>query len=120
MEKNENHVSYCGLYCGACPSFAKAKCKDCRGNTPDCAIGFRSCKVKPCCVENTYFTCADCKKHQSVKECKKYNPLLVRFGEFISQTNRGKGIEMIKPDGINSFFEFMAGKNWLTIKRKEI
>ena len=118
MEINEKLVSYCGLNCGACPSFLKGKCKGCRGNTPDCAVGFRSCKVKPCCVENGYNTCADCKKYQSVNSCKDYSSPLVRFGEFISQTSRGKCIEMIKKDGIKPFLEFMENKKWLTMKRK--
>ena len=117
METNENLISYCGLYCGACPSYMKEKCKGCKGNTPDCAIGYRGCKVRPCCIENKYSTCADCKKLQSVKECSVFNPLLVRFGEFISQTSRGKGIEMIKEKGSKAFLEFMINKKWITMKR---
>ena len=120
MERNVTLISYCGLYCEVCPSFVKGKCRGCRGDAPDCAVGFRSCKVKPCCVKNDIFTCAECKKHETIKDCKVYNPMLVRFGEFISQTSRGKCIEMIKKDGINSFFEFMINKNWLTFKRKEV
>lgn len=116
METNQNLVSYCGFYCGACPSYIKGKCKGCKGDSPDCGVGYQACKVKPCCVQNGYLTCAQCKKH--VKDCKDYNPLSIRFGEFISQTSRNKGIEMIKEKGLKEFMEFMISKKWVTMKRR--
>lgn len=46
------------------------------------------------------------------------NPLLIRFGQFITQTSRRKGIEMIKEKGEREFLEFMSERNWVTIKNK--
>lgn len=53
-------ISYCGLYCAACPTYTSGKCEGCRGDSPRCSVGYASCKVKPCCVEHGYFSCADC------------------------------------------------------------
>ena len=84
-----------------------------------CAIGYKKCLVKPCCVENEFFTCADCTKYASTKECEKYNPESIRFGEWFSSTSRRKGIEMIHEKGQTEFLTYMTDKNWVTIKTKD-
>ena len=115
---NTDLVSYCGFYCGACPTFIKGKCKGCKGDNPNCAVGYKSCKVRPCCIDNEYANCADCKKYDSVKDCSIYNSFMIKFGQFITQTNRRKGIEMIKEKGEVEFVSFMSDKNWVTMKNK--
>lgn len=116
--KDEYLVSYCGLYCGACPTY-KENCDGCRSDSPLHAVGFHTCKIRPCCLENQYSSCADCKKYATVKSCKKYNPFLMRFVEYISGTSRQKSIEMIKEEGITAFTEYMACKEWVTMKTKD-
>ena len=113
-----NLVSYCGFYCGACPTFIKGKCEGCKGDSPKCAVGYKACKVRPCCIDNEYNSCAECKKYNSVKDCKIYNPFLIRLGQFLTRTNRRKGIEIIKEKGEVEFVKFMADKDWVTIKNK--
>jgi len=113
---NENLISYCGFYCGACPKYLKEECSGCKGESPECAVGYKPCKVKPCCVENKYSSCADCTKHSSVRYCRDYNPLMIRFGQFITRTKRRKGIEMIKEKGASEFMNYMIAKKWVTIK----
>jgi hypothetical protein len=115
-QTNANLVSYCGFYCGACPILLKGKCEGCKGDSTKCAIGYKACKIRPCCIENNYSSCADCKKYDIVKKCKIYNPFLIRVGQFVARTDRGKGIEMIKEKGEVEFVRFMAGKNWVTVK----
>jgi hypothetical protein len=119
IDKEENLISFCGLYCVACPTYKSGKCEGCRGDSPKCAIGYKNCPVKQCCVENGFFTCADCTQYVSTTECKKYNPIHVRFGEWISGTCRGKGIEMIRKKGRTEFLTYMTDKNWLTFKTKD-
>jgi len=92
------------------------KCEGCKGDNPKCAIGYKACQVRPCCIENGYNSCADCDKFDSVKDCKLYNPFMIRFGQFITRTNRRLGIEMIKEKGETEFVKYMADKNWVTIK----
>ena len=75
--------------------------------------------MKKCCVENGYFTCANCEKYNCVSDCKIFSPLFFRFGEFIGGISRKKGIEKIKKDGIEAFAEFMAKNKLIAMKRKE-
>ena len=114
---NTQLISYCGFYCESCPKFTKNQCNGCKGDDPKCAVGYSSCKVRPCCIENGFSTCAECNKFESVKDCKIYNPLLIRFGQFITRTSRRKGIELIKKVGEDGFASFMKDKNWVTIKK---
>ena len=119
MEQIEtNLVSYCGFNCGACPTYIKGKCEGCKGDSPKCAVGFKACKVRPCCIEKGINSCAYCDEFESVKDCKIYNPFMIKFGQFITRTNRRKGIEMIKEKGELEFVKFMAAKNLVTIKNK--
>ena len=117
--KDENLISHCGLYCSACPSFASGKCDGCRGNSAKSAIVYKKCKVKPCCVENQFFTCADCTIYASTKNCKKYNPLLLKIASWVESSDRSKAIEMIKEKGITEFLAYMKDKNWVIIKTKD-
>ncbi len=115
---NTSMISYCGFYCASCPKFKKGQCEGCKGDNPKCAVGYKACKVKPCCTENEYRSCADCDKFESVKNCKIYNPFLIKFGQFLTRTNRRKGIEMIKEKGEEEFVNFMTDKDWVTFKNK--
>lgn len=116
---NINMVSYCGFYCGACPTLIKGKCEGCKGHNAKCAIGYRACKVRPCCIENNYNSCADCREYESVKDCKKYNPVLINLFQFLFKSSRRKGIEMIKEKGETEFARFMTDKDWVTIKTRK-
>jgi hypothetical protein len=115
---NEQLIAYCGLYCGACPSFTSGKCDSCRSNSPKSAVVYKACQVKPCCVENGFFTCADCTIYASTKECKKYNPLLLKIASCIEGSDRSKAIEMIKTKGRTEFAAFMEDKKWVCFKTK--
>jgi hypothetical protein len=117
-ELDNSMISYCGFNCAACPKYTKGQCEGCKGESPKCAVGYKSCQVRPCCIENGFHTCADCDKYASVKECKKYNPFMIRFGQFITRTNRRKGIEMIKEKGEQEFLKFMSERKWVTFKNK--
>ena len=119
MNRDENLIARCGLYCGACPSFISKKCDGCRGNSAKSAIVYKSCKVKPCCADNGFFTCADCTIYASTKECKKYNPLLLKIASWIESCDRSKAIEMIKTKGRVEFLAFMQERNWVIIKTKD-
>lgn len=108
---DDNLISYCGLYCGACPRFIKGKCEGCKENNPSW------CKVKPCNIDNNYTSCADCREYESVSECKKFNPLFIRLGEFVSRTSRKAGIQFIKDKGRLEFMNYMAENKLVSIKK---
>jgi hypothetical protein len=94
MTDNEQFIAYCGLYC-------------------------KACQVRPCCVENGFFTCADCTIYASTKDCKKYNPLLLKIASWVESSDRSKAIEMIKTKGRPEFAAFMEDKNWVCFKTKD-
>ena len=119
MTNNEQLIAYCGLYCKACPAFASGKCDGCRSKSAKSAVKYKKCKVKPCCAENGFFTCADCTKYASTKDCKMYNPLLLKIASRIEGSNRSKAIEMIKEKGRAEFLTFMENKNWVCFKVKD-
>ena len=117
MEKELNNqtndiIGHCGLYCSKCPRFIKGKCQGCRSNNPSW------CTVKPCNIENDYSTCAECTIVEDVSGCKKYNPFIIKFGEFISSTSRRKCIEMIKEKGKDEFIRYMSDNNLVSIKKR--
>ena len=116
---NEQFIAYCGLYCKACPSFISGKCDGCRSNSAKSAVLYKQCKVKPCCNENKFFTCADCTIHESTKDCKKYNPLLLKIASWIESTDRSKAIEMLQKEGRAAFAAFMEDKKWVCFKVKD-
>ena len=119
INKDENLIAYCGLYCGACPSFTSGKCDGCRSNSAKSAVKYKTCQVKPCCAGNGFFTCADCTEFAFVKECKKYNPLLLRIISRLEGSDRSKAINMIKVKGRAEFLAFMESKNWVAFKTKD-
>ena len=119
IDKDMNLIAHCGLYCSACPSFVSGKCDGCRGNSAKSAIVYKQCKVKPCCVDNGFFTCADCTICISTNECKKYSPLFLKIASWIESSDRSKSIEMIQTKGITEFLAYMKEKNWVIIKTKD-
>ena len=119
INKDENLIAYCGLFCGACPHRTAGKCDGCRGNSEKSAALYKACQVKPCCGENEFFTCADCTIYACVKECKKYNPLLLKIASRVECSDRSKAIEMIKSKGRAVFLAFMTERNWVCFKTKD-
>jgi len=119
MTDNEQLIAYCGLYCKFCPTFMSGKCEGCRINSLKGSVLYKKCQVKPCCVENGFFTCADCTVYTSTKECKKYNPLLLKIASWVESSDRSKAIEMIKTKGRTEFAAFMEERNWVCFKTKD-
>ena len=119
MADNEQFIAHCGLYCKFCPSFISGKCEGCRGNAAKSAVVYKQCQVKPCCVENSFFTCADCTLYASTKECKKYNPLLLKIASWVESSDRSKAIEMIKRKDRAELAAYMEEKNWVIFKTKD-
>jgi len=55
VASNPDLVAYCGLYCGACGSYLRETCPGCHQNEKA-----EWCKVRVCCIDNQYLSCADC------------------------------------------------------------
>jgi hypothetical protein len=109
---DKNLIAYCGLYCGACRSFLTNKCPGCKDN-----IKASWCKIRDCCIENNFQSCADCGKIE-LMECKKYNTLISKIIGYVLNSDREACITRIKEFGYDDFAIEMTNNKRQTIKRK--
>ena len=105
-------IAYCGLYCGACPSYLKERCPGCRDN-----VKATWCQIRKCCEENKFQSCADCTKVEP-DDCKKYNTFFSKVIGFVLNSDRAACISRIKEIGYEPFAVEMAGNRKITIKRR--
>lgn len=104
-------IAFCGLYCGACPSYLKGKCPGCKDN-----VRATWCKVRLCCLENDLQSCADCKS--KLMECNKFNNPFASIIGFLLNSDRKACIEKIKEKGYDDFAVEMTNNKTQTIKRR--
>ncbi len=109
---DRNLVAYCGLYCGACRSFLTGRCPGCKEN-----IKASWCKVRKCCIENQYLSCADC-KIISFHECRKYHNFMAKLFGLVFNSDRSACILKIKDIGYDAFATEMTALKRQSIKRK--
>jgi hypothetical protein len=110
---DSNQVAFCGLYCGACGKYLKDKCPGCSKNEK---AGW--CKIRICCIENHYATCAECKEFSDVKQCKKFNNFISKIFGLIFNSDRAACISRIKEAGREIYAREMADSKAQSIKRK--
>ena len=105
-------VAFCGLYCGACSRYLKGSCPGCHENSKA-----TWCKIRGCCMENNYTSCADCKEFANPMDCKKFNNFMSKIFGFIFRSDRAACIRKIKEVGIDDFAKYMAENKIPSIKR---
>ena len=103
IEKNKELVAYCGLYCGTCKRYLKGKCVGCHD-----FVKATWCKLRTCCIENGYATCAECKTYSNANDCKKFNNWISKIFVLLFKSNRKGCIDRIKDVGLDKFVEEMA------------
>lgn len=109
-----NTVAACGLYCGACRSYKKGKCPGCRDNAKA-----SWCKIRTCCIEKDYVSCAQCVDFADPRKCGKINNLPGKVMGFLFNSDRFACIERIREKGIAEYAAEMEAKGWQSIKRKK-
>jgi hypothetical protein len=107
-----NLVAYCGLYCGACGAYLRGRCPGCHENAKA-----SWCKIRSCCRENQWASCADCQEHQEAMDCKKFNNFIAKIFALIFRSNRAACIHQIREIGIQGHAERMAETKQQSIKR---
>ncbi|MCL1833674.1 MAG: DUF3795 domain-containing protein [Leptospirales bacterium] len=112
IKEDKNLIAFCGLYCGACRLYLSGKCPGCKDN-----VKAAWCKVRTCCKDNSFLSCADCKSIE-LSECKKYNNLFAKLFGLIFNSNRTACINRIKEIGYDSYAKEMTDKRVMTIKRR--
>jgi hypothetical protein len=108
---DKNLIAYCGLYCGACRSYLSGKCPGCKEN-----VKATWCKVRVCCIENSYLSCADCQLME-LKECRKFNNFFSKVIGLVLNSDRSACISQIREKGYDIFAADMAASKRQTIKR---
>lgn len=109
---DKNLVAYCGLYCGACRSYLTGKCKGCNGNEKA-----TWCKIRQCCMENKYLSCADCTTVE-LKDCKKFNNMFAKIIGLVLNSDRTACIDRIKEKGYEEFASEMTVNKRQTLGRR--
>lgn len=113
METHVQLISKCGLYCGNCRSYKKAKCPGCLTNEKA-----TWCKIRTCCLSNGYGSCADCKEFSDPMLCHKFNNFISKVFSLLFKSDRATAISMIRKDGQANFATYMVTHNLQSIKRK--
>lgn len=105
-------VAHCGLYCGACRKYLK-------GNCPGCHLNEKAswCKVRSCCQESGIATCAECKIHADLHDCRYFHNFISRILGFVLRSDRFACIDRIGTIGPEAFAAEMADKGLQTIRR---
>ena len=110
---DRNLIAFCGLYCGACRSYANGKCPGCRDN-----VKASWCKVRQCCMEHKFQSCADCTSIE-LMDCRKYNNFISKVFGIVFNSDRSACIARIRELGYDDFAVEMAHTKTQTIKRKK-
>ena len=66
---------------------------------------FSSCKVRKCCIEKGYSSCAECDEYL---ECGILNSFISKIFGLIFRTNRKANLQAIKEMGVEKWAEEMA------------
>ena len=111
--KDINLVACCGLYCGACGAYLRGRCPGCRENAKA-----KWCKVRTCCIENSYSTCGACQKISDVNDCRHFNSRIAKIVGFLLNGDIRYGIKLIRENGLDRYAEFMADNRLQKIPRR--
>ncbi|HWR72061.1 MAG TPA: DUF3795 domain-containing protein [Nitrospirota bacterium] len=104
-------VAYCGLYCGACRSYLRDRCRGCHENEKA-----TWCKVRVCCLEQGYSSCAECTAFADPALCGKFNNFISKVVGFILRSDRRACILQIRERGLKGHGEDMALNKRQTIR----
>jgi len=109
---DKNLVAFCGLYCGACKAYLKEKCPGCRESAK------RSwCKVRACCTEHGFATCADCKEYADPVGCRKFNNFISKVFALLFRSDRRACVLRVRAVGCEAFAAEMASKGLQSLRR---
>jgi hypothetical protein len=111
--KNDTQlIAYCGLYCGACRKFVSGKCPGCKRLAPP-----HWCKIRTCCIEKSFDSCAGCSL-ETPNACKKFNNPISKVFAFIFGSDREKCIMAIREKGAAWYAAHMAQTRQQSLKSK--
>jgi hypothetical protein len=110
---NKDLVARCGLYCGACGAYLKGRCPGCHENAKA-----TWCKVRACCGEHGYATCADCKEFTNPNDCGKFNNVISKVIGVVFGSNRQACVLKIRELGADGYATFMTERRRQSLPRR--
>ncbi len=108
-------VAYCGLYCGACRAYLKGRCPGCHENTKA-----TWCKVRTCCGDHAYATCAECEEFTNPNDCRMFNNFIGKVIGVLLNSNRQACVLKVRELGLEGFAAFMAERKRQTLPRRGV
>ncbi|MBY8982297.1 MAG: DUF3795 domain-containing protein [Candidatus Lokiarchaeota archaeon] len=112
QNKGLDLVSYCGIYCGACPGFHKGRCNGCRSvktkSKPKRRCGYN---IRNCCEDKKLKYCGQCEQYPCFKINKLINSQKGRK-EYDYRHNIPKNFMIIRKEGIDVWLKKQE-KKWL-------
>jgi hypothetical protein len=103
IQVKQELIAFCGLYCGACGRYLKGRCPGCQENEKA-----SWCKIRSCCIENNYSSCAVCADFENAKDCSKFDNFFGRVIGFLLRSDRNACINQIKTLGLEGHAKAMA------------
>jgi hypothetical protein len=99
-------VGCCGAYCGTCNVIRDGLCKGCKSGYTDGTrdISRAKCKMKVCCLENQFCSCADCSEYSS---CDIIQNFYAKRGYKYKKYR--EAIEFIRASGYEDFLKIADG-----------
>jgi len=115
IKKDNNAIdifSYCGLYCGACPSFHRGTCLGCRSEDHSQKRTSKwSCKIRACCInEKEVLYCGECSKFPCKKISKKLIDSHPNNPKFYYRHEIPENIDKLNNIGISKWIEKQIDK----------
>lgn len=105
-------VAHCGLYCGACGAYRRGRCPGCHDNQKA-----TWCKVRTCCLENHYSSCAECRTVADPRDCRKFNNFISKLFGLVFRSDRRACLVQIAEKGLQGHAELMAASQLQSIGR---
>ncbi len=113
IKADSARVAACGLYCGACRRWRSGRCPGCQDNAKA-----SWCRVRACCIERGYGTCADCEQFPDPNRCAHYNNLMSKVFSVIFNSDRGAGVQFIRQQGKQGYAEHMTQLGRMALPRR--
>ncbi len=108
---NPKLVAFCGLYCGACKRYIKGGCPGCHENEKA-----TWCKIRKCCLENEYSSCAVCEEFDDPRGCGKFHNFFSKLIGWLLRSDRRACVLQIKELGLEGHAKAMAELGRSSIK----
>jgi hypothetical protein len=113
IEANQELIAYCGLYCGACGAYLKGRCPGCRKN-----VKASWCRIRGCCAQHEYTSCAECTQHTVPNECTHFDNVFSKLIGWVLNSNREACILMLRHMGRDRYASFMAEHELVRLPRR--